>query len=74
MLVCRKQTNKNEPMNVHLLTFDQLNTKEYLSLKKMECVQDVNDCIVCVEIRYKSHVHFSGKFFLYSNANKNINI
>jgi hypothetical protein len=30
VLVFRKQTNKNEPINIHLLTFDQLNTKEYL--------------------------------------------
>ncbi len=37
-------------------------------------MQDVNDCIVCVEISYESRVHFIGKSFLYSNANKNINI
>jgi hypothetical protein len=37
-------------------------------------MQDVNDCIVCVEIRYESRVHFIEKTFLYSNANKNINI
>ena len=35
---------------------------------------DVNDCIKHIDMRYESRVHFIGKFFLYSNANKNKNI
>ena len=37
-------------------------------------MRDVNDCIKYIEMRYESRVHFIRKMFLYSNANKNINI